>query len=337
MKIRKLGAAMAAAAVVWACLPASLSAQQKLEFKFASSAPPRTPWDAQINRFRDDIAKESNGAITMVPFGNSVLGSEQDTILQVQQGRIESGGYSVTAGAQIVKEMALLAAPYLWESEKQVDCVLDNFLLGAYQKLFEKRGLILTQWSEVGWVNVYGKKPLLKPEDVKGYKVRMAPANSAKVFWQALGANGVPLGVPDVNPSLQTGLVDGGDYPNLTYVATGTGKLAPHLTLTEHVHSAGIVVFSKRFWDKLPKETKDMILKVSSPPHQLRTEVRAVQSQMLKLHASQGGTVHPLSPEQRDAWRQATLPAQKELVKEIGGEAPKLWELIQKGKKECPI
>lgn len=335
--MKSILACAAAAALSVMALASSGSAQQKMEFKFVSAAPPKTPWEAQINRFRDDIAKETKGNVTMVPYINSVLGSEQDTILQVQNGRIESGGFSVTAGVQIVKEMALLAGPYVWDSEKQADCVLDNFLFSEYQKLFEKRGLVLTQWSEVGWVNVYGKKPLLTPADAKGYKVRMAPASSSKVFWDAVGANGVPLGVPDVNPSLQTGLVEGGDFPNLTYVAMGTGKLAPHLTLTQHQHQAGIVVFNKRFYDRMPKDTRAVIELASSPPHQLRMEVRAVQAAMLKAHQAQGGIVHTLTPEQLAAWKKAAQPAQTELVKEIGGEAPRLWQLIQKGKKECPV
>lgn len=329
-------ACAAAAALAVMALATPAAAQQKLEFKFVSAAPPKTPWEAQINRFRDEIARETKGNVTMVPYINSVLGSEQDTILQVQNGRIESGGFSLTAGTQIVKEMSLLIAPYLWDSEKQVDCVLDNFLFSEYAKLFAKKGLTLTQWSEVGWINVYGKKPILTPADAKGYKVRMAPASSSKVFWDAMGANGVPLGVPDVNPSLQTGLVDGGDFPNLTYVAMGTGKLAPHLTLTQHQHQAGIVVFNKRFYDKLPKDTRAQIELVSSPPVQLRTEVRAVQNAMLQAHAARGGTVHKLTPEQLAMWKKASEPAQAALVKEIGGEAPRLWKLIETAKTQCP-
>jgi TRAP-type C4-dicarboxylate transport system substrate-binding protein len=325
-----------AIALAFMALATPSVAQQKLEFKFVSASPPKTPWEAQINRFRDEIARETKGEVTMVPYINSVLGSEQDTILQVQNGRLESGGFSVTAGVQIVKEMSLLAAPYLWDSEKQADCVLDTFLFSEYQKLFAQKGLVLTQWSEVGWVNVYGKKPLMSPADAKGYKVRMAPAASSKVFWDAMGANGVPLGVPDVNPSLQTGLVDGGDFPNLTYVAMGTGKLAPHLTLTQHQHQAGIVVFNKRFYDKLPKGQRDKIELVSSPPHQLRAEVRGVQAAMLKAHQAQGGTVHTLTPEQLAVWKKASEPAQATLVKDIGGEAPRLWKIIQDGKKQCP-
>lgn len=334
--MKQLIACAAAAALAVLALATPAAAQQKLEFKFVSAAPPKTPWESQINRFRDEIARETKGSITMVPYINSVLGSEQDTILQVQNGRIESGGFSVTAGAQIVKEMSLLAGPYVWESEKQADCVLDTFLFSEYQKLFAKRGLVLTQWSEVGWVNVYGKKPLMTPADAKGYKVRMAPASSSKVFWDAMGANGVPLGVPDVNPSLQTGLVEGGDFPNLTYVAMGTGKLAPHLTLTQHQHQAGIVVFNKRFYDRLPKEQRAVIELASSPPHQLRAEVRGVQNAMLKAHQAQGGKVYTLTPEQLAAWKAAAAPAQEALVKEIGGEAPRLWKIIQDGKKQCP-
>jgi hypothetical protein len=47
--------------------------------------------------------------------------------------------------------------------------------------------------------------------------------------------------------------------------------------------------------------------------------------------------VHVPTAEQMAAWKKAAEPAQAALIKDIGGDAPRLWQLIQKAKKECPV
>lgn len=314
----------------------SVAAQGKKELRYATSAPPNTPWEKQINEFRDDIAKNSKGSLELVPYLNSALGNEQEAIQQVQRGRIDAGGFSVTAGALIVPETALLATPFLWDSEKQLDCVLDNHVLGIYQELYAKKGLFLLGWAETGWVVVMGKKPLLTPADVKGYKVRVAPAKSSAMFWTALGANGVPLGVTDINPSLQTGLVEGADLPITFYVGAGIGRLAPQVVMTKHIHLASVTVFNKRTYDALPADQRKAIDDSATDPVKLRREVRGMEAFLLGKHKEAGGTVNELTKEQRDQWREKVVPIYPDLVKESGPDAQRAWDAIQKGKTACP-
>lgn len=312
------------------------AAQGKKELRYATSAPPNTPWEKQINEFRDDIAKHSKGSLELVPYLNSALGNEQEAIQQVQRGRIDAGGFSVTAGALIVPETALLATPFIWDSEKQLDCVLDNHVFGIYQELFAKKGLFFLGWAETGWVIVVAKKPLLTPNDVKGYKVRVAPAKSSAMFWAAVGANGVPLGVTDINPSLQTGLVEGADLPITFYVGAGIGRLAPQAMLTRHIHLASVTLFNKRTYDGLTVDQRKAIDDSASDPAKLRREIRGMENFLLGKHKEGGGTVVEITKEQRVQWRDRVTPIYPDLVKESGPDAPRVWEAIQKGKAACP-
>lgn len=311
-------------------------AQGKKELRYATSAPPNTPWEKQINEFRDDIAKNSKGALELVPYLNSALGNEQEAIQQVQRGRIDAGGFSVTAGALIVPETALLATPFIWDSEKQLDCVLDNHVLGVFQELFAKKGVFFLGWAETGWVVVVGKKPLVTPNDTKGYKVRVAPSKASAMFWAAVGANGVPLGVTDINPSLQTGLVDGADLPITFYVGAGIGRLAPQVVATRHIHLASVTLFNKRTFDGLPKEQQKAIVDLATDPAKLRREIRGMENFLLAKHKEAGGSITEISKEQRDQWRERVTPIYPDLVKESGPDAPRVWDLIQKGKAACP-
>src|SRR5262245_13324292 len=125
----KLRLATPAVAAALLCIfPASAQDKKPIEFRYTSGAPPKTPWEMQINRFVADLDKESNGTMKLVPFINAQLGNEQDTMQQVARGRIDSGGFSLTAAALLAPELAVLNFPFLFASSAEQDCVLDNHL-----------------------------------------------------------------------------------------------------------------------------------------------------------------------------------------------------------------
>ena len=90
-------------------------AQDAVELRYATSAPPKTVWAMQVERFQQQVIDDSKGSLKINAFLNSQLGSEQDTVQQVARGRIDMGGYSITAGSLLVPELALLNIPFLFE------------------------------------------------------------------------------------------------------------------------------------------------------------------------------------------------------------------------------
>ena len=80
----------------------------------------------QVERFAADVTEASKGTIKINAFLGAQLGSEQDTIQQVARGRIDMGGFSLTAGSLIVPELSILSIPFLFKDAKEQDCVLDS-------------------------------------------------------------------------------------------------------------------------------------------------------------------------------------------------------------------
>ena len=79
---------------------------------------------------------------------------------QVARGRIDMGGYSVTAGSLLVPELSLLNIPFLFKDQKEQDCVFDKHLTKVTQDMFAKKGVEMIGWSEVGVADIIGKKAL---------------------------------------------------------------------------------------------------------------------------------------------------------------------------------
>jgi TRAP-type C4-dicarboxylate transport system substrate-binding protein len=328
-------AGMGAAFASIACT--ALAQPTAVELRYATSAPPKTVWEMQVQRFQKQVDDATKGALKINAFLNSQLGSEQDTIAQVARGRIDMGGYSVVAGSLLVPEISLLTIPFLFKDQKEQDCVLDNHLTKLTADLFLKKGVVLIGWSEVGVSDIIGKKPFVSPTDLRGLKARSQPTKIGGFLWSQFGANPTPLPVTEWNSAFQTGLIDVADSSPTYYFFSGLGKIAPVMTLTHHQDQPGVVVINKESFDKLSAEQKKALTDTTTmtPAAQLRAEVRGFEAKIREMHKAGGGTLVELTPEQREVWRKGMQAAWPQMVGAIGGEANAYWKAIQDGTKAC--
>ncbi len=301
--------------------------------RVAAVTVPRTPWHDMWVRF----AENANGmpdALTRVElYILSQFGPEEAMIANLRRNRAQMSGLSLQGAAQLVPELNLLLAPYLFDSQEEVDFVLDNFLLEPFSRLLEARGVTIVQWADVGWTHLYSRAPLIDPADARGLRLRTSRAAGARAFGRALEANQMVLPFTDVIPSLQTGLIDGGQSGIGMYALAGVAREAPHLTLTAHAYDAGLIAANADWWHGLPDATRAQLRQALDPVEQTRIDVRRMIGALEQgLHDNPAVQVHALDPGQRDAWRAATQPVTDSLVRQIGGQAEAIHETIVAGK-----
>jgi TRAP-type transport system periplasmic protein len=322
-----------ASAVLLACaaLVATPAAWAQKNWKVASAAQPGSVLINFVDEMASKSTANSKGELKMERL---FVGSEQEIIQQVVRGRIEVGSVSYTGASVLIPEAGILNMPYLWASNAERDFVTDKFALPVLKKIYEAKGLVILALGEVGWNDVVCKTACLTPESVKGMKVRVSPSAASKMFWGAVGANGVQMPLSELFPALQSGLVEAADLPFPYYVTTPAAQSAPHYVLTQHLHHGSTVVVGKAAWDSLSPALRDVVTAARPDVAVMRKAVDAEVKPKMEEFKKKGGFVHELTAEQRNAWRKLVEPKQEALVKEVGGSAPELWAAIQKGKKE---
>jgi TRAP-type C4-dicarboxylate transport system substrate-binding protein len=308
-----------------------------LEFKFASSAPPTSPWAKQIDRTAAQVAEETKGAVKITPFYGSQLGSENDAIAQISRGRLDMGSFTANSVALQVPEIALLQLPFFFESQAQRDCVLDNHVQKHTVEALAKKNLVFINWGEVGSVHLPGKKAYATPADVKGIKVGVVANKMTADFWRAMGANPIPTNVAEASSSSQTGLIDTYPTPFAFYVPSGLNKILPTMTKLPLWESAGVTLMNKGIYDKMPAELRASFeagLR-KTPVSTLRAEIRGVDTALTAAHKQAGGVVVEATPEQRAEWTKGLAPVWMDIAKDIGPEGEKYLALMDAGKKAC--
>jgi len=334
----RLGALSLTAAVAFAAALPAYGQGKPVELRYTTGAPAKTVWANQVERYQKDVIEATNGQVKINAFLGAQLGNEQDTMQQVQRGRIDMGGFSVAAAALIVPELSITGIAFLFDDEKVQDCVLDNHVLNIATDLLARKGVTLIGWSHVGISQVIGTKAYPTPADVRGLKARSSPTKTGAAFWTAVGANPNPIGITEWAAAHQSGLVQVSDSGPTFYVGAGLNKIVPVVTKTNHIDAPGAVVINKRVYDNLSTDHRNGLQAASAKADAalLRKEVRAWEQRMLQLHQQGGGTIVEITPAQRQLWIDAVKPRWEAIVKDIGTpDADRLWKVINDGKKAC--
>ena len=263
-EIIKIGGLTAAAALCGYAGPAA--AQQKLVLKATDVHPLGYPTVEAVVRMGKKLEAATGGRISIQMYPSMQLGGEKEMIEQAQVGALQIARISVGAMGPVVDELNVFNLPFIFRDEAHMRKVIDG-PIGA--ELLEKistnpkTGLIALGWMDAGTRNVYSNKPVTKPADLKGMKVRMMGNPIFVETMNALGGNGVAMGFNELYSAMQTGVVDGAENNEPTVLAQNHYQVAKIYSLTGHLIIPEIFVFSKRTWDTLSKEDQALIKKLS--------------------------------------------------------------------------
>lgn len=329
MNILKLTAAAAAIGLGLANVASAT------ELKLATAVPPASPWGKFTAAYVDKVAELSGGALTINAFYSSELGDEQTTVRQVARGRIDMGTFSNTAISLLVPEFALMAAPFIYDSQEQADCVVENHISETFAGPLAEAGVVGLAPFEIGHQAIFSKTLFKTPADMAGVKVRTAPTIPDTLYIQTAGATAVPMGTVDTMPALKTGGVEAVTWPIVYGVAAGYAKEAPQVTDTRHVHQVGQLIVSTRTWEGLSDQEKTWLSDATVALAPMKLAVRGAQDALLGKVAAAGATVHKPTEDEIAAWRAVAPAAQEAIIKEMGGNAQSVWDSIVAAKAAC--
>jgi tripartite ATP-independent transporter DctP family solute receptor len=193
------------------------------------------------------------------------LGGEKEMIEQAQVGALQIARVSVGTLGPVVDDLNVFNMPFIFRDETHMRKVIDGPI---GEELLAKvtaspARLIGLGWMDAGTRNVYSNKPITKPADLKGMKMRTMGNPLFVETMNAMGGNGVPLGYNELYSALQTHVVDGAENNPPSMLTANHYQVVKVYSLTGHLIIPEMFVFSKATWDKLSKEDQALLKKHS--------------------------------------------------------------------------
>jgi TRAP-type C4-dicarboxylate transport system substrate-binding protein len=297
-------------------------------------APKGSPWAEQLQRYKSEVQERTNGRLKVkLRLGR---GNERSLARRVQMGSMQAFAGSVGGMSSIVREVNVIEAPYVFESFAVADKALDDPEVTAQvKKVLSKRGLIFGIWSENGYRSYFSSQKIRKPSDMKGIRFRSQESMVHVETYEAFGATPVPIDNGNTLMSVQTGVVDGFDNTPLFAMAgswyQGLKEGHRNIFLSRHCYQPALLVYSKKWFDSLPKDIQEIITTIS---HDMtvwgRSQVRKIEPVLLKNLERYGYDIHDPTPEELAPFKAAQKGVPERVAKEMGAEGVALLKAIRK-------
>lgn len=303
-------------------LSAALSAPAwaAVNAKFAVTLPEKSHQGQGVAKFVELVKQKSQGEIDIKPYYGGALGDDVKVTSALQGGTIEFTVPQTTTLTGMVKAYEILDFPFLFKNSEEAEKVLDGPIGQQLMDALPAQGLVGLAYWENGFFNATNSKhPIARVEDFKGLKFRSIQAKITQETIKALGANPVPLAVPELYTALETRTIDGQGTPNAVIAALKLYEVQKFLSITRHSYGAFIPLVSKKFWDTLTP-AQQQILKdaaVEARTHQ-RQVARAQSDGAQKMMAERGIKVNEVSDAERARMREAVQPVWKMFAASVG-------------------
>ncbi len=228
---------------------------------------PTGPWGEGAARFAEAVKKATDGRINIKPYysGQLFAGKQTNEFLLMKQGVIDFALGSTINWSTTIKELNLFSLPFFFPNYKALDAVEHGETGKRLQKIIEDKGVVVLGWGENGYRDLTNsKRPIKRPEDLEGLKIRVVGSPIFIDTFKAMGANPVSMNWGEALSSFQQGTVDGQENPVVSVIIPNKlWQVHKYMTVWGYAIDPLILGMSKEVWDGLPMKDKEAIKKAA--------------------------------------------------------------------------
>lgn len=242
-------------------VPATLNAKTYL-IKAAHVNDTTYPVHEGIVKFGELIDKRTNGKIKVEVYPNGQLGQERDLIEGVKLGTVEMTIVDSGNFAGFLPAINIFNVPFLFRDNNHAYAVADGPVGQNLARAVEENVSVkFLGWASSGVRSVFAKKPVRKPEDMKGMKLRVMQNPVAVAAFNGIGAKAVPMPYGEVYTALQQGVIDAAENDPMSVLGMKFYEVAPYYSLTGHFNGSANSPFllSMKFYNHLPADLQKAV------------------------------------------------------------------------------
>ncbi len=289
-----LGASAAALAALTVRAPVAAQDEATV-LSIATQAPEGTIWMTALEKLGEEVKEVTKGRVSFQFLKGGVQGDEKAVVDKMKLGLLHGGLFTGIGLGHIHPEVRVLELPFFYDSIEEIYSVKAK-IEPDLVKGFDEKGCVFLGWSEVGWANIWSKEESRNLEELRKRKIWLWEGDPlAEQTFKSFGLSGVPLALPDVLQSLQTGMIDSVYNSPYGLIGLQWHNKVKYMSRMTVGHGTGALVISKTAWAQVPKKLRDKIAKIAREHlDKLNVEVKEKNEESVKQLESQGIKVIPI-------------------------------------------
>lgn len=323
-------AAIRALAALAAGLAFAATANAQVEIKLGHVGEPGSLFQKSADEYARRANAKLGGKAKVVVYGSSQLGSDEEMVQKLKLGTIDMAVPSTVMSSQ-VDLFGVFEMPYLVKDRAHMMRIEKEVFWPKLEPEAEKKGLkVLAVWENGFRQITNSKRPIVKPADLAGIKLRVPGGKWRVKMFQAYGANPSPMKFSEVFTALQTGVMDGQENPFTQIYSAKFQEVQKYLSLTGHVYTPAYLTVGRTKWESMPADVRRILEDTAKETQAYVYEVAAKDDDELlgKLKAA-GMQVNEVD---KNAFIDASRAIYEEFGKEVAGAKEVIDRAVALGK-----
>lgn len=213
--------------------------------------------------------------------------------------------------------------PYIVKDREHMKRIEKEIFWPKLEPAAEKKGLTILAVWENGYRHITNnKRPIVKPEDLHGIKLRTPKGKWRVKMFQEYGANPSPMSFSELFSALQTGVMDGQENPLTQIYSAKLQEVQKYLSLSAHVYTPAYLTVGTKKYAKLPENVRKILEETA------RENQAYVYEQAAKADEELLGKLKDAGMQVNEVDKDAFIAASKPIYEEFGQEVDGAQELI---------
>lgn len=316
-------------ASLFALLSAGATAAEKVTLKLAHNLERSHVVHQAFEEMAKEVKQLSDGKMTIRIYPSSQMGSARETMELLQNGALDMTKGSASDLESFDNVYAIYNLPFLFKDQVHFNKVVFGEVGKEIMDSTKEKGFFALSAYVAGTRSFYAKKPITKPEDLKGLKIRVQASPTTIKMIELMGGSPTPISFGEVYTAMQQGVVDGAENNVPSWVQTRHIEIAKVFSEDEHASIPDFLVISTKTWDKLTPEQQQILAKAATDSQlyqqklwdkidaDTRAQAKAMGGEIVKVDkAPFRAAVQPLFDDFNKDPKQAALLAKFEAASE---------------------
>ena len=228
-----------------------------LKLRLSVESTPGSATQHMLASFRDALQAEMGDAVEIEFFDSGTLGDEIVHMQQVRTGQLDVIPIGSDA-VQLDAKWAVFDIPFLFADREAVAKVLDGEIGMQLDESFQQSaGLKVLGFGEIGFRNISNNvRPIVKPEDLDGVKLRVPGSKTRILAFKMLGAAPINMNIGEVYLALQQGVVDGQENPLGNIRKWSWYEVQKYISISRHVYTPITFVMNLKRYEGLSDDQR---------------------------------------------------------------------------------
>ena len=316
-------------ASLFALFSAGAAAAEKVTLKLAHNLERSHVVHQAFEEMAKEVKQLSDGKMTIRIYPSSQMGSARETMELLQNGALDMTKGSASDLESFDNVYAIYNLPFLFKDQAHFNKVVFGDVGKEIMDSTKEKGFFALSAYVAGTRSFYAKKPITKPEDLKGLKIRVQASPTTIKMIELMGGSPTPISFGEVYTAMQQGVVDGAENNVPSWVQTRHIEIAKVFSEDEHASIPDFLVISTKTWDKLTPEQQQILAKAATDSQvyqqklwdkidaDTRAQAKAMGGEIVKVDkAPFRAAVQPLFDDFNKDPKQAALLAKFEAASE---------------------